>query len=263
MLHRIQVMDNKLSYLPFKRLKSTAGFTLSEVLITLLIIGVVASLTIPQLVSFFQEKSSIESFKKAYSTIFDAYAQSSQANGTTASWATLEDAYTNLKPYFKVTQDCGFNTLCSRANPIIKDLSGAILPPSFGSGKYNLVLSDGLIITFVSTGTAACGGGGAEPEKLIFDCNANIIGLLIDTNGEKLPNRLGYDMFYIFLTTKGGAPTVTGSDSWMTTRWGYGNCSLDNSGANNWFGGTCSYWILRNWNMDYLHKAITSSDWNN
>ena len=45
------------------------GFTLAEVLITLGIIGVVAAITIPNLMTHFQQEQTVTKLKKAYSVI--------------------------------------------------------------------------------------------------------------------------------------------------------------------------------------------------
>lgn len=52
------------------------GFTLAEVLITLGIIGVVAAITIPNLMTHFQQEQTVTKLKKAYSVINQAYKSS-------------------------------------------------------------------------------------------------------------------------------------------------------------------------------------------
>lgn len=50
-------------------MKKVNAFTLAEVLITLTIIGIVAAMTIPTLISKYQNKVSEVALKKAFSTI--------------------------------------------------------------------------------------------------------------------------------------------------------------------------------------------------
>ena len=52
------------------------GFTLAEVLITLGIIGAVAAITIPNLMTHFQQEQTVTKLKKAYSVINQAYKSS-------------------------------------------------------------------------------------------------------------------------------------------------------------------------------------------
>lgn len=49
------------------------GFTLAEVLITLGIIGVVAAMTMPTLVSKYRQRALETAFKKTYSNLMQAY----------------------------------------------------------------------------------------------------------------------------------------------------------------------------------------------
>lgn len=55
-----------------KNYSSRNGFTLAEVLITLGIIGVVAALTIPTLVSKYKEKVLVSQVKQAHSQLINA-----------------------------------------------------------------------------------------------------------------------------------------------------------------------------------------------
>ena len=67
------------------------GFTLAEVLITLGIIGVVAALTIPQLVSNYQKKVVPIRLKKMYNTLWDAIHMAEEENGPTDNWTFNDD----------------------------------------------------------------------------------------------------------------------------------------------------------------------------
>lgn len=62
------------------------GFTLAEVLITLGIIGIVAALTIPTLISKYQERVTITRLKESYSMLAQAYQFAVNKNGSPASW---------------------------------------------------------------------------------------------------------------------------------------------------------------------------------
>ncbi|MDR1168674.1 MAG: prepilin-type N-terminal cleavage/methylation domain-containing protein, partial [Heliobacteriaceae bacterium] len=66
-------------------MKSKA-FTLAEVLITLGIIGVVASLTMPTLIQDYQEKATVVKLKKIYSMLSQAYQSASMENGDPTNW---------------------------------------------------------------------------------------------------------------------------------------------------------------------------------
>ena len=64
------------------------GFTLAEVLITLGIIGVVAAMTIPILMTAYQKKQTVTRLKRAYSIVQQSIRLSEDENGEVESWDT-------------------------------------------------------------------------------------------------------------------------------------------------------------------------------
>ena len=89
-------------------LGSKWGFTLAEVLITLGIIGVVAALTIPQVVQNYQKQATATALKKAYSELNQGLQRSMVDNGDIKTWNNSYDfgvdnwAKTYIEPYVKV-----------------------------------------------------------------------------------------------------------------------------------------------------------------
>lgn len=69
-----------------KQMRNTLGFTLAEVLITLGIIGIVASLTIPMLIQDYRNNVAETRLKKFYSTMNQAIALSINDNGDVETW---------------------------------------------------------------------------------------------------------------------------------------------------------------------------------
>ena len=63
------------------------GFTLSEVLITLGIIGVVAAMTLPVLISRYQERQWTTAYLRVYSLLENAYRMAQNEHGTFENWA--------------------------------------------------------------------------------------------------------------------------------------------------------------------------------
>ena len=66
--------------------KKKIAFTLAEVLITLAIIGVVAAMTIPTLITKYQEKQTVSQLTKVYSTLASAYQMMQAEYGTIDTW---------------------------------------------------------------------------------------------------------------------------------------------------------------------------------
>lgn len=97
------------------------AFTLSEVLITLMIIGTVAAITIPQLMNEIQDRQFKEAAKEAYSKASQAIQQMKQDNGGSLSAYYITDANSAnsfksvFMTYFKIIKDCG-NSSCVAYN---------------------------------------------------------------------------------------------------------------------------------------------------
>ena len=82
-----------------ENLKLLKGFTLAEVLITLGIIGVVAALTLPSLISNHQEKVKITKLKKAYSVLSNAYIMTQSKYGDVDNWTDVDlNTFTDTRP---------------------------------------------------------------------------------------------------------------------------------------------------------------------
>lgn len=223
------------------------GFTLSEVLITLGIIGVVAALTIPVLINYFQEQVLLSDFQKLYSTLSQAYLSASQDNGIAGAgptdYWTDQDAYNYIKPFLNVAQDCGFSSSCSRGVGI-KSIEGVgYTTGSAYYGNYHLLLQNGAALFFYNW----AGNGGPV--------------VYVDVNGIKPPNQWGYDFFLLQFTSKNNAPFFSWySPTWTTNTTQY--CKKSTPYAGGWpNGSSCAYWILRHGNMDYLHRDVSNSEW--
>ncbi len=190
------VISNNFSDTVFSRftslfsLKRTA-FTLAEVLITIGIVGVVASLTMPSLIANYQKQQVVTQLKREYNVISNAL-RAAQADygdyeewelgqaGTIQSASDFADNY--LLPYLSVLKKCGTETSgeCTYEYTALNGSSGRSL------AKYSrFILNDGAMI-FVSTSSTSVF------PKLIY--------INIDINGNKKPNKMGKDLF-VFATT--------------------------------------------------------------
>ena len=180
------------SELPTEEVKEFAmklrGFTLAEVLITLGIIGVIAAMTLPTLITNYQKRATIAKLKRAYSVIKQAYLMSYDQVGDPAAeeaFAMGADTYfkTYWAPFIKAThckseKACGYN----KVFPFL-EASGEV----YGIGiiadnRSTFYTSDGfLYVVFV--------GSGAIDTR---SANTNII---VDINGGKGANTFGKDVF--------------------------------------------------------------------
>ena len=186
--------------------RSKVAFTLAEVLITLGIIGVVAALTLPSVITKFQQKSFSTAFKKEYSVLNNAINMVVYEQDT-------RDCYQSIKygdgtvAYDAVVTDClplkkGLISKLS-LTPVKKDFvytkrqdvknNGGV------SSNFNVIydywlrctsafmLQDGAIVLFYY-----------NEQNLRVGDYANVV-FVVDINGKKGPNRWGYDVFWLSL----------------------------------------------------------------
>ena len=221
------------------------AFTLAEVLITLGIIGVVAALTIPNLIAKYQKHEGIIGYKKMLSTLNQASSKIVADLGYLPEcyrWADGASPYPamneclkrddkgscmvygddkdNPRPsdYSGKNADCGlYQDKLFKEMKVIKSCNKAYFdgctPEYKGSDTLlkeaddSLTEEDLLAATDHDTGLRAANLKKA-PAKVFADgtiyVNLNSTVIVIDVNGQKGPNKWGYDVFRISLN---GAPT--------------------------------------------------------
>ena len=157
--------------------KHQNAFTLAEVLITLTILGIIAAITIPNLVNTWRKHARTAQLKEAYSLINQAVKLSIAENGPVNTWNNLNnnDNQRNLErdylaPYLKVEKIYTFN---GKKIWEVKNIRGNV-DQTLYSG---LLLQNGMRIT--SNGDTANG----------------IIKLFVDVNGKQGPDTYGNDVF--------------------------------------------------------------------
>ena len=213
------------------------AFTLAEVLITLGIIGVVAAMTMPSLITAKQEKATISTIKKNYSIFANALLMAQNDNGELYTWGITKDAdglnlvSSNLKPYLKIIEDCGVGEKSDCApgdNGKFKDLTGRKRTEDFSSSDYySFRLNDGTAVAIQLKTKAEC-----------ISSESSCMNFYIDTNGKKYPNTLGKDIFYFAGYGNGKlraagidhSPSETGwaaQEGWFTTAWAMYKENLD------------------------------------
>lgn len=246
---------------------SSQGFTLAEVLITLGIIGIVASLTIPSLLNNADDRANVVALKKTYSTLENAYKRAEQENGTPDNWGFVHNStdYTlmvnMLKPYLNVSKDCSAAGAkgCFKANEMYKLFSGGNWDIRDNAG-YSLLLADGVAINGYALHYKDCDNGAqGDPWGTSIALQNGCGFYAVDVNGFKGPNKLGYDSFFFVLTKYGIIPA--GDQSAGTGFPFIGNC-IDSSGvAQNGTG--CAAWAIVNDNLDYAKcGSQLTNGWN-
>ncbi len=167
-----------------------AAFTLAEVLITLGIIGVVAALTIPNIIKHYQNKVTVTKLQKAYSILNQAFRQSENDNGSSEFWQetpeiSAQDYFEKYwKPYLKEPKLCQTYQECGYVSwkPYIA-LNGSSVAMSLDSARVKIKTIDDVFYLFTEATTNS--EGKLVPFRNVY----------IDINGAKAPNKFGEDVF--------------------------------------------------------------------
>lgn len=172
------------------------GFNLAEVLITLGIVGVVASLTLPNVISNYKKARTVAKLKHSYSAISQALTLAEAEYGDPANWGiefkkgiptenfNREEYLTNfvqkfILPYLKSAKDYGFISALSKFEYTASSWV-----------SYYFMLSDGALVeTTFSTGCIKY-----EGDVCVQRGYYNLL-LKIDINGFNPPNQKGKDIF--------------------------------------------------------------------
>ena len=195
-------------------------------LITLVIIGVVAALTLPTLMTKYQHHVLENQFKKSVATINHALSLMAYEDG-----GHLRETYTPYdtenKIYPKSREFSEKFWTHIKAQEFTK-YYGIYYIKNYNNTSNNNYLQYGTSRKQVRQMLQP-----ADGSLIDVYISAMEINIIVDANGQKGPNRLGYDVFY-FIVAKND--TLAGSSKAI--------CNLTDTSDNN--GRGCSYYALRN-----------------
>ncbi|MCM1339264.1 MAG: type II secretion system GspH family protein [Muribaculaceae bacterium] len=164
------------------------GFTLAEVLITLGIIGVVAAMTIPNLITNQQKKTNVTKLQRAISILNQAYKLSFDELGEPENIQSNYSYFqTYWAPYIKVATYCQDYLSCGYKSEKPFYTSNGILVNTIVvdiDSRTTFYTHDGFIYVIFPTGR----------YMEHYDGNPNII---VDINGATGPNIVGKDVFIL------------------------------------------------------------------
>jgi len=264
------------------KMPNNKGFTLAEVLITLAIIGIVATLTIPALVANYQKIVYVTQLKKFYAEFQEGaklYYTSKDCDnlkctnafaGITSMcsiWAPqcphLDDFVTKS---FKTAKNNGYSTTMHASYRIADPMAQYMPDYFFNEQQYSFLTADNFLVGIETDTSEAC--------ALLGDICATVY---VDVNGYNGPNIDGRDVYKFYLTNEGNlisegskqyqtldAATYEGLDPAMVSMFTSGDywrnmnsyCGLpDNTNfkKDDGISGTgCAARIMENgWKMDY------------
>ncbi len=169
--------------------KKKSAFTLAEVLITLVVIGVVAAITVPTMMVNHQKEQTVTQLKKVYSDLCGAVNMSEALNGSRQHWdysiSGHDFFFEYLTPYISLSKEKKSNVQ-NEDGIIYRECSGN---PETGllsarDSAYIVTLASGVQI-FAGTQTVASSAQGKD--------------FIIDINGQKKPNKFGRDLFHFVI----------------------------------------------------------------
>lgn len=184
-----------------------SGFTLAETLITLMIIGILAAITLPAISRSIEKNILKNQFKKAYANIVQAMFQTQAEdgyrcyyniadNGTNADCRAMWDSFYKK---LNVIKFCKGNSLENGCIPQYALPSGGTCAYTtqdrVDKVSYTRMLKDNTVL--IAYGT--------DDFQI----------LLFDINGKKGPNKPGFDLFALSLVkNKNGNVTFQPNDRW-------------------------------------------------
>lgn len=161
------------------------GFTLAEVLITLGIIGVVAALTMPSLISEHQRQANLTRAKKFYSILSQDVEMSKSEHGDIVEWDwtlnTTAFVETYLLNNLNITKNCKTSNGCWNKNGIINGLNNTYKEQIKTNSFYKIQLADGTYVAFIKQ-------------------DNQHVHIYSDINGDKGPDKYGIDSFVMTIT---------------------------------------------------------------
>lgn len=245
------------------------AFTLAEILIALTIIGIISTLLLKNLVNKIYDRVQITAVKKTWAMLDNALQEMYIIEGIPSTWnwtpyKTKGDQanffaqrfinYVNVEKYCGSNAGCfpskndskcsaaGYGIYCNLHN---RSKSSYI--DNTHHGKFKL--KNGMSISTAIT-----------PWLFSTDVvTDNTNKFRVDINGNKGPNRLGYDVFFFEFNDKG--LLLANADYWSYKYCNNAtNLKTESSVYPHIDGVTCSTWIIKHNNMDYKYRNI-KSEW--
>jgi len=212
--------------LPIHGGEKKAAFTLAEVLITLAIIGVVATMTIPTLVAEYQQKS-WDTATSVFNRRLGEALKIMNASGSLSGYNSTEDFVAELGKHIKIVKtcskdklsDCFVSEILTTADPVetsklqsAKNLNSTA-DPEYGTDTMGVMFADGVTALVAynkntpydpySNEIVNVSGTGKDVSLA-----TKAVSILYDVNGLKSPNEMdmGKDIRGINVSIKTGAP---------------------------------------------------------
>ncbi len=230
------------------------AFMLAEVLITLSIIGVIASFVIPMVKLKYQEMTTVAKLRQYYNLLNNYFEVASRKYGTPDRWGLISTSENGKIASRKVFNDILFADIKGEA---ISDLDIKQEINSLNNEDKQIIISDNFTdpIDFIFPGGVTISGahigetcnGVHNPDNLLLK---NICGdFKVDINGREKPNIFGIDSFVFYFTKRGIVP---GGLKATNVRKVDTHCN-PNDKAVKYNGYGCTAWVIEKGTMPWLY----------
>lgn len=217
-----------------------AGFTMSEVLITLGIIGIVAAMTLPSIINKAEKMILKNQFKKTYSTLTQALLKSEVEFGSTPQcYYPINDSASagTLSGNKYVGQDCdAFRQILLKNLNVSQTCKGDAYPkgciPKY-KGFEDIAMEKNPDLSEDEALEQVVSQPGFHQQAILYDNSAYVLadGVIIisyafpmiyavDINGNKGPNKWGYDLFSFFSGCTGKSNIILLGSSYSVEKGG-------------------------------------------
>ena len=171
-------------------MKKVSAFTLTEILITLSIIGVISVLTLPNVMSSYQKRVQVASLQRVYNAIVNAtsnYMRDNEVDDLSNSALVTSDGMKEFfEKYFDAVKICtsgngskAFN--CLEEKYTSSDRSTTFPPATIQTNAAETVCAS------LTMGAVVCLEKSGDKDPALF--------IHLDTNGPQKPNMSGRDFF--------------------------------------------------------------------
>ncbi len=199
--------------------KKKSAFTLAETLVTLMVLGIIATLTIPSVQNFANKRANAALAQKALSSISNATKDLQRENGAIRFWNL--SSYEDILKMYKSKMTASGTIISSY--PVKYLNGGAYDTTNMFSTSSSFINSDGMLFYIQANLTGSCTIGGTKNDDVRNAC----IDWGVDVNGAKGPNIIGRDIFGFYVTSdgavygEGGGPGLSSATcSTASSGWG-------------------------------------------
>lgn len=171
-----------------------SAFTLAETLLTLIIIGVIAAMTIPSVQNIAKQRELDVKLAKTYATLSQITSIMMEEKGPMKYW-DRGSIYNEYKKHLNVVKTCPPDSGCMSTDKVKLPRGGT----DIAYADSGILLADGTGI-MMNLGTGAVDNYGLSDS----DKSNAVMTMQVDMNGTLPPNRWGSDRWLLILVDKKG-----------------------------------------------------------